>query len=651
MRKIKNINGLKKSIITNILFISAGVIFFTLIIYNILYYQQYNLLRKTNEGRIESAINLYNANLSEKLSILSSSKEFIDYLRSGQLTRNENNLAFKLQIKNMKNKDIIGMKIFDDNNQLIFASGVRSRMHVSLTLCYLDSLLNEKYGGCQYKWLVYLKPDSLIGFLQKIDKNILICNKCKEYPLFPENKLGSFIVNDAAKHHISVKIYQHRYYYILINVLVLISIITLSLWFYRKINTILTHTITRPLTKITRLINENNYKNSEFDIEEIDILFKKLKLSFETSRQTKEQEKKIELGLLAEQVAHDIRSPLSALQILMTINTRAISEAEDILFRNAVNQIRDIINTLSYKNLRSQNSIIQLAILLEYIISESCIAFSESEVIITQNFPTQAYCLFVKTIPSEFRRVITNIINNAAEAIGTKKGVVQITLIQKNNSAVIKISDTGPGVPLELITSLFERGFTTKENGSGLGLYHAKETLVKFGGEINIHSEAGAGTCIDISLPLQPAPAWFVSKLIIPIGSKVICIDDSISIYNVWQEKFNQFREKILLVYFKDKIQLLHELQHESKLHRTYLVDYEFTSKNYTGLDLIEIILENKAKGDNIYLVTSRTDESHIQDFCLENKIYMIPKFFAIKIVAEVISLPDPEACTSITSE
>ncbi len=356
--------------------------------------------------------------------------------------------------------------------------------------------------------------------------------------------------------------------------------------------------------------------------------------------QVKEEERNqagIKLGQIAAQVAHDIRSPLSALQVLTEQQLVELEESKRILLRDAVYQIRDIINNLDQSPL-PKNVENQIAILLEHVLSERRAAFTEKSIVINQHFGVEAYSLFVKASASEIKRVVTNLINNAAEAITAEKGKIDVTLNKDKNqeNIIITISDNGCGISPKIFESIFTRGFTTKKSGSGLGLFYAKETITKLGGTINIDSIVGKGTTINITLPLQAPPAWFATRLKIPENSLIICVDDSISIWNAWQERLKAVDGNLELRYCKDKAELLRELGKKESRPCTYLIDYEFLGQTYTGLNLIEKSLAYKKPNDQVFLVTSRYDKE-IQEFCTANNTLIISKFFALKIPVEVI--------------
>lgn len=379
---------------------------------------------------------------------------------------------------------------------------------------------------------------------------------------------------------------------------------------------------------------DNDFSTEEF------IFLQKFLLDAYEYKEAKDFAQK-RLGVLAAQVAHDIRSPLAALDVIAK-HLPEVNESKRILIRDALNHIRDITNNLEKTghehNNSGKHSVTQIAVLLDYVLSERRIAFSNQSLTIEYNFDPTCYGLFVDIIPSEMKRVISNILNNACEAVPSDKGIVNVNVMHENNHVIIEISDNGPGIPQNVISSLFTNGFTTKSTGSGLGLFHAKETLIKWDGGITLLPGHEKGTIARITLPLHNPPLWFINEISLPHGSTVICVDDSISIYQAWQEKFKAINNtSIGLRYCSSKEDLISEMAQQNSKPCTYLVDYEFSGQPYTGLDLIEYILEKNIPDNQIFLVTSRSAEKELQQFCEKHHIFMIPKFFAFHIPIKVI--------------
>jgi two-component system NtrC family sensor kinase len=111
----------------------------------------------------------------------------------------------------------------------------------------------------------------------------------------------------------------------------------------------------------------------------------------------------------------------------------------------------------------------------------------------------------ITTDPTQLQQVFLNIIENALDAIG-KVGTITVKTSHSTTGSrevVIEISDTGPGIPKELLAKIFDPFFTTKSlgEGTGLGLSISHSTVEKLGGRITVTSENGVGTTFRISLP------------------------------------------------------------------------------------------------------------------------------------------------------
>jgi signal transduction histidine kinase len=117
----------------------------------------------------------------------------------------------------------------------------------------------------------------------------------------------------------------------------------------------------------------------------------------------------------------------------------------------------------------------------------------------------------ISCLPGEFNQVILNLIVNAAHAIadviskgGSEKGVIKIQTRFTDNSAEIRIQDSGTGIPEKVQARIFDPFFTTKEigKGTGQGLAIARSVVVdKHGGTLHFETEDGKGTTFIIRLP------------------------------------------------------------------------------------------------------------------------------------------------------
>jgi signal transduction histidine kinase len=101
----------------------------------------------------------------------------------------------------------------------------------------------------------------------------------------------------------------------------------------------------------------------------------------------------------------------------------------------------------------------------------------------------------------QFRRVLENIIQNAIDAI-EGSGVIRLTSAIAVDEIVITCEDNGSGIADAVQQRLFQPHFTTKAQGSGLGLANVKRIIEDFNGKVALTSQQGRGTTVTIRMPL-----------------------------------------------------------------------------------------------------------------------------------------------------
>ena len=107
----------------------------------------------------------------------------------------------------------------------------------------------------------------------------------------------------------------------------------------------------------------------------------------------------------------------------------------------------------------------------------------------------------VKGDPDLLRQALMNISVNAIEAMG-RGGKLRVGIEKSRESCMIRVQDTGPGIPPALRDKIFQLYYTTKPRGSGIGLAMTFRAVQLHGGTIEVDGEAGKGTTFRITLPL-----------------------------------------------------------------------------------------------------------------------------------------------------
>lgn len=262
----------------------------------------------------------------------------------------------------------------------------------------------------------------------------------------------------------------------------------------------------RPNKFFLRLIGEiSNGKDSSLLLQNIPASLRGHKGSLENLMNAVKDASTINMS---KQVAHDIRSPLSALK-LITHDLTQIPEERKALLKAALQRIQDISNNLlidskKVTDTNKKNNLIELPLCLENIIAEKRIQYTDKKNIeFNVNIQNKDNKIFIQGEEIEFGRLISNLVDNSVEAIGSKNGTIQVDLSSKNHELLLLIEDNGTGIPEEFINKIGSRGATFgKSNGSGLGIFHAKSSIESWNGKFLITSSLKHGTKIEITLPL-----------------------------------------------------------------------------------------------------------------------------------------------------
>jgi len=375
------------------------------------------------------------------------------------------------------------------------------------------------------------------------------------------------------------------------------------------------------------------------------------------------------LNNLAVQVAHDIRSPLSALDS-MASRVALLPEDDRIVIRSAVNRIKDIANSLIEKNRHLKESTLLtssdgpttdsnsdsasnqlLSGLIDPLITEKRNQYrSKINIDIDFRIDDSSYGIFARVNSREFKRVLSNLIDNAVEAL-PGRGKVSVLLRMVNKQIEITIADNGKGIPAEVLTRLGQRGEThgKEGRGSGLGLCHARTWLDSWGGSLQIQSEVDRGTSVILQLPTDIAPEWFVSELLLFPSNAVVILDDDISVHQIWQSRFDEMKVKnagIVVYHLSTPDELTAWIRDFSDVAKTalFLADYELLGHKQTGLNLIETF----NVGPQSILVTSRYEEKQIMAECRRLGVRLIPKGLAGFVPVRIDDPSAPIICDAV---
>ncbi|MBF0314919.1 MAG: HAMP domain-containing histidine kinase [Oligoflexia bacterium] len=358
-----------------------------------------------------------------------------------------------------------------------------------------------------------------------------------------------------------------------------------------------------------------------------------------------EQSKKVALVEISCQVAHDIRSPLSALNMMVKLNLQELPEEKRIIIRQQIERIQDIANNLLAKNRGSTAStndvkavrVELLSSIIEEIVTEKRLNFRSRLGLTIEGdvYDSTSYGLFAKFNFIEFKRIISNLINNSAEALKEGHGKIAVRLTSPNSKTVsVVVEDNGKGIPPEVLAKLGQKHISygkenSSESGNGLGLNHAYTNVHFWGGELSVESEVGKGTKIILSLPRVTPPKWFVPSIELEPGQAVVILDDDQGIHQTWDNRFKDLsfeNNNITVVHLSNPGTFREWVKAHNVIYQKilFLSDFELLGYTITGLDLLE---EQNIK--DAILVTSHYENHKIRERCDRLGVRLIPKMLA----------------------
>jgi signal transduction histidine kinase len=212
------------------------------------------------------------------------------------------------------------------------------------------------------------------------------------------------------------------------------------------------------------------------------------------------------LGELAAGLAHEIRNPLAGIAGVLDIVSRDLpstSAAHEVIHdaKQEAMQINRILTELldTARPKPPQFRVTEIVGTVEH-----AVLFARQQAVtkrINIEFEVKDSLPPVEHDPNQINQVLLNLILNAIQSMD-KPGTIRVTLEQDDDLAVISVADEGKGIAPENLSQIFRPFFTTKGQGTGLGLSLARRMVESHGGSITVSSEVGSGTQFEVRLPI-----------------------------------------------------------------------------------------------------------------------------------------------------
>lgn len=217
------------------------------------------------------------------------------------------------------------------------------------------------------------------------------------------------------------------------------------------------------------------------------------------------------LTTLTAGVAHEIKNPLGSIGIHLELMKKEMSGKKQIetqkvlenllIIKEEVDRLNRIVMDFLFtvRPMNAELSYDELNRVVRELLDFMKFELSEAGITVDTDLTKTGPQILMDE--RYMKQAVLNILKNAISAM-PDGGRLRVQTVQKGNELLLKISDTGVGIPDEHMDKIFEPYFTTKDFGSGLGLTLVYKILKEHMGDIEINSKVGEGTSITLRFPV-----------------------------------------------------------------------------------------------------------------------------------------------------
>ena len=229
------------------------------------------------------------------------------------------------------------------------------------------------------------------------------------------------------------------------------------------------------------------------------------------------EERRRLLSRLLARLAHEIRNPLSSLDIHVQLleedlAARGSPPGEKIsghleIIHGELRRLENIVT--QFLNLADPSSVHLQPVEMDRVVEHVCALLRPEAaargIELTAAMPATLPAFTAD--PDQLTQALVNLVINAIQAIeGRGRIEVRVDPDEKQGRMAVEVRDTGPGVPAEKRAAIFEPFFTTKADGSGLGLWIVQQIVTAHGGVVTVADAPDGGAVFTLQFPLQPVP-------------------------------------------------------------------------------------------------------------------------------------------------
>lgn len=215
-------------------------------------------------------------------------------------------------------------------------------------------------------------------------------------------------------------------------------------------------------------------------------------------------------------VAHDLKAPLNGMVLNLELLRESLADGAEIgrdkqrrwveVLERELSRLRRSLDTLLAQTAPASEEMesFDLRSTIEEIEDLLAPQARRQQVRLVSDLPAEP--VRVTGHRDHLKQAMLNVAINGLEVLG-EGGTLELALRGDGAAAALAVRDTGPGIPHELVDRIFDMHFTTKDSGTGIGLYVARSVIESEGGELDVADTGPDGTTFMVRLPLAPEAA------------------------------------------------------------------------------------------------------------------------------------------------
>lgn len=218
-----------------------------------------------------------------------------------------------------------------------------------------------------------------------------------------------------------------------------------------------------------------------------------------------QSEKLAALGYLSAGMAHEIRNPLNSISLFVQLMRQSTQDPDQLEYQSKILKEVDRVDSIIRKLLdasrrtRSITSDVQLNQVVDAALEAFAPQIETRKILVERLY--QVMPSPIKADSAELEQIFTNLFLNALDSM-SQDGRLEIEITEAGGRVVVRVADSGCGIPEEILPNVFEPFFSTKSCGTGMGLPVAQRIAHIYEGSMVVERTSPAGTVFRLEFPV-----------------------------------------------------------------------------------------------------------------------------------------------------